>query len=267
MRRKHIIAILATMILSTTCILGVSLYDTKNTTVSKLYKAVSSLDMDISKTEVHFNLLSEGEKITEEELYDMNHTFSEILSHDKECSKFCTQSHTHVVSSSMWQEKDMLHLKITSNRSKPAFIMDIQSTKSTPEKLVATMQIEGNAQEEEIREIDNIRELTWKVYKRLKKAPKESIIFHASINKKLSEGEMERYAHQLFKALNAQTRQIYQDDLNETTAAFYGYTKAFSQYIFDNKGKKSNLQIAFSYDEIKNTTFVVIAFPFYNEVF
>lgn len=255
------------MIISTTCILGVSLYDKKSQTVSKLYTAVNSLNIDITQVGVNFSVVKENEKITEDEFYKMNTAFAEILSHTKECSKFCSKIHGNAVSTSMWKEEDSLYLELTSNSNSPKFNMDIESQTTDNFKVIAKMHIEGSANIEEIEKIDNIRERTWKVYKKLKKTPKENIIFTAQVDKKLEMKEMKNYADKLYESLDAKPRQIYQDDLNQTTAAFYGYTKRFNQYVLDDKGEKANIQIGFSYDEIRERTYIVIAFPFYNEPF
>lgn len=267
MRKKQSIMILVTMILSTTCILGVSLYDKKSETVSKLYAAVNDLRIDIAQVAVNFSLVKENEKIAEEDFYKMNTTFAEILSHAKECSKFCSQIHGNEVSTSMWKEEDSLYLELTSNSNTPKFVMDIESQNTNNHKVVAKMHIEGFANTEEIEEIDNIRERTWKVYKKLKKTPKENIIFTAQVDKKLGMKEMQNYADKLYENLDAKPRQIYQDDLNQSTVAFYGYTKKFNQYVVDDKGQKSNIQIGFAYDEIRDKTYIIVAFPFYNEAF
>ena len=267
MRKKHSIMIVITMILSTTCILGVSLYDTKSETVTRIYQAVNNLQINITQAEVNFSLVKEGDKLTEDELYAMNTEFSEILSHNEACSKFCSQIHGHTVSSSMWQEENSFNLQLISYSNTPKFVMNIKSQAQNNFKTTAKMHIEGYGHVEEIQKIDNIRELTWRVYKKLNKTPKENLIFHAYVNKKLNREEMQQYAAKLYESLEAKPRHFYQDDLNQTTAAFYGYTKEFNQYVLDEKGEKSNIQIGFSYDEIRDKTYIVIAFPFYNEVF
>ena len=165
MRKKHSIMIVITMILSTTCILGVSLYDTKSETVTRIYQAVNNLQINITQAEVNFSLVKEGDKLTEDELYAMNTEFSEILSHNEACSKFCSQIHGHTVSSSMWQEENSFNLQLISYSNTPKFVMNIKSQAQNNFKTTAKMHIEGYGHVEEIQKIDNIRELTWRVYK------------------------------------------------------------------------------------------------------
>lgn len=119
----------------------------------------------------------------------------------------------------------------------------------------------------DVRYIDQLRNKGYEQLEAWQVTPKETIYFKAIMPGALSQVESIQIKEKLFKNLEAKSTNAYQDDLVETTYAYYGYTPYIKDYIVEADGKKSNMQVAFKYDELQDQTELIIAFPFYNEPF
>lgn len=127
-----------------------------------------------------------------------------------------------------------------------------------------TLKLVGGA---DVSYIDQLRNKGYEQLQAWHVAPKETIYFKAIIPGVLSEEDTTQIKQQLFHNLEAKTTNFYQDDLVETTYAYYGYTPYIEDYITEADGQKSNVQVGFKYDELKDQTELIIAFPFYNQPF
>lgn len=116
----------------------------------------------------------------------------------------------------------------------------------------------------ELNQIDDMKDKVNKLFKDWHIQTKETISFIGSIKGDLNKQQKEMYKNQLFKSLQGKYTTSYQDDYNIGTIAYYGYTPFVEEYTKTSNGTKVNVQITFIYNEVQDTTQVIIAFPFYN---
>lgn len=119
----------------------------------------------------------------------------------------------------------------------------------------------------EVEYIDQLRNRGYEQFKMWQVTPKETIYFKGFIPGALSKTDSIQIKDRLFHRLDAKETNFYQDDLIETTYAYYGYTPYIKAYIVEADGQKSNMQISFKYNELQDQTELIIAFPFYNQPF
>lgn len=115
--------------------------------------------------------------------------------------------------------------------------------------------------------IDQLRNTGYDKLKTWHIASKETIYFKGWLSGALSQEETKEMKDKLFETLEVKATNQYQDDLVETTCAYYGYTPYINDYITEADGQKSNVQVGFKYDELQNQTELIVAFPFYNQPF
>ena len=94
---------------------------------------------------------------------------------------------------------------------------------------------------------------------------KESINFIGCIEGEIAKEKRAYYKNQILKSLNGHVVDYYQDDYNNTTESYYGYTPIIDTYITTTGRRRMNTQIIFTYNEVTNMTRVIVAFPFYND--
>lgn len=97
--------------------------------------------------------------------------------------------------------------------------------------------------------------------------PRETFYFKGIIEGPLTKKAANGLKETILNHLKARETNFYQDDLNEATYAYYGYTPYIEEYIIEADRQKSNMQISFKYNELEDQTELIIAFPFYNEPF
>jgi hypothetical protein len=186
------------------------------------------------------------------------------LSHTFDCSKLCTQIHINDIDTDLIREQNTLGILAESKNAGTPFNVSIKTQKDIGYNTYYKIKIQGK---QDISQLDNLRSRSKSLLSDWNVRPKERIYFTGKITGQMSSSQREDYVRHLLKNLNASETDHYQDDYSEGAEAYYGYTKDFKEYILGEKGKKTNIQISFSYNEYDGSTQVIIAFPFYNEPF
>lgn len=158
-------------------------------------------------------------------------------------------------------EKTLAAVQRLGGKENTQYTLSIKNETRNEETTVYNMQIQGL---QNLAEVEEIRNATITLFKEWQVDTKEMISFIGTVKGELNEGQREIYKNQLFKALQGKYVNSYQDDYNVTTTAYYGYTPLVDDYTMNFTGKRVNMQIAFTYNEIQNVTQLIIAFPFYN---
>ena len=95
----------------------------------------------------------------------------------------------------------------------------------------------------------------------------ESIVIKGVVARQLSKEERSCYAQAILRNLKAKQMGYYREAYAKNSEIYYGFTPKIKVHMYDANQKKNNLQISFQYNETLKVTEIVVAIPFYNEIF
>lgn len=264
MRKKVIITIIVMALLSVTYIFAIDRYDTMPEKLVFL-KEMLSIE-EVSYTEV--GVLLEGVVYDEKlDLRDLQNKQDEIamqLAHTSDCSKLCKISHSDLSRKAIDIGEHVKQGEVEWSSDLWQYTFTLKNQEDIHENSYYNLKIIGGA---DMKQLDVLRNRGYEQFKEWEVKAKETIYFKGFTTGMLTEVERSQIKDQLLENLAAKETGYYEDDLTQTTCAYYGYTPHIKAYTVDAEGQKTNVQISFKYDDIGNHTDIIIAFPFYNEPF
>lgn len=198
------------------------------------------------------------------EMINKAHEMQKALSHHPDCTLICQEKHEETGKIQFIPVENGLQVKLEGENNGCHYIFLITSERQWQQKASYSLKLMGNTCN---RGYDQLRAYALQLYRKWHIPVKEYTVFSNTIKGKKVEREVEEIAKQLFQALNAVKTEEYRDNEIATTCSYYGYCPYVASYYKDELGHRSNMQIVFTYDEIRNNTKLKIAFPFYNEPF
>ena len=264
MRKKVIIMIIVSALLSATYIFAIDHYDTMPKQLAFLKDKISIEDVHYTEVGVELSGIIYDEGLEFMDLQNKQYEMAEQLAHTNECSKLCQVTHSDLSKQTIDVASQVKKAEVENSGEGWQYIFTLKNQKDIHENSYYYLKITGA---EDIQHMDILRNRGYDQFKAWHVKSKESIYFKGFMVGSLSEEERTQLKDQLLQNLNAKETNSYQDDLNETTCAYYGYTPYIKEHVVEVDGQKTNLQISFKYDETRNETDIIIAFPFYNDPF
>ncbi|PHV69850.1 hypothetical protein CS063_13505 [Sporanaerobium hydrogeniformans] len=264
MRLSHCKVILLTLLLSTTYILGIDLYDQKANTLGTLYEAVQLPGLTYNQIEVSFSGINEGQVASLKDFVQKGAEAITAFSHGEECSKLCTQLHDNDAQTSLGKEDSAIKVHVEDEQKHSLYELELKANKKTPTTSFYVLKLHGT---EDIGQLELWRQAAFKLYDKWRVSPSEYISFKGCLQGTLSVSEQEVWANTVMKNLHGEITDTYIPTDREDMVTYYGYTKDYKDFIRDHRGQKANTQISFIYNEEEDSTTCMIAFPFYNEPF
>lgn len=263
MRRINKLILIITMLVSASGLFAIDYYDKKEEIVQKLYDKINLSEITYTQIAIQIKAMKQKEYLDDRALISKSQNMAYELAHHPECSKLCTQIHTVSSELEHIQDKQSMAILMRGEEETSHYDFLVKTQKDASYSTYYNMQIQGINESM----LDHLRERTIKRFKFWGLKTSEYISFRGVINGNLSHQKREELVGRLLKQLSANQTDFYQEDIYQDTQAYYGYTPLFSSYILDNNRQKTNLQISFCYNEVLDETSLIIAFPFYNEVF
>ena len=264
MRKKVIIMIILSALLSATYIFAIDHYDTMPKQLAFLKDKISIEEVHYTEVGVELSGIIYDEELNLMDLQNKQYEMANQLAHTNECSKLCQVAHLDLSKKTMDIENQVKKVEIENSGEGWEYLFTLKNQKDIHENSYYYLKITGV---EDMQHMDILRNRGYNQFKAWHVKAKETIYFKGFIVGLLSEEERTQLKDQLLQNLSAKETNSYQDDLNETTCAYYGYTPYIKDYMVEADGQKTNVQISFKYDETRNETDIIIAFPFYNDPF
>ena len=264
MRKKVIITMIVIALLSTTYIFAIDYYDNEPKKLAFLQQRLTLEGVDYTEVGVELSGILYDEKLEAMDLETKQYEMAQQLAHTKECSKLCMISHSDLSEKSIDMEAQIKKAELRDSGPGWAYHFTLKNQKDKHENSYYHLKIVGG---EDISHIETLRNRGYNQFKAWHIKTKEAIYFKGFIVGNLSEEKRNQIKEQLLQNLDGKETNVYRDDLNPSTCAYYGYTSHIKEYVTEADGQKSNVQISFKYDELRDQTDMIIAFPFYNEPF
>ena len=223
--------------------------------VSRLYNKIDSQNIVFDKIGIELSGIQKSELLSQEDLQKMNDELVNSLAIRDITNQGAERIHTTYRS-----EKNFNEVKTFNDTQEIQYNFNIKNQKDISYNTYCRLTITGN-------EISKLDQLTSEGKSKVKSWISdihESIYFIGHIEGKISDEEGRKFANQIFKAFSAKYKDYYEDDLNESTYVYYGYTSYFNEFIREKGNMKINIQVGFKYNDEVNQTEMIIAFPFYN---
>lgn len=256
--------IIVSALLSATYIFAIDHYDTMPKQLTFLKDKLNMEEVHYTEVGVELSGIVYDESLELMDLQNKQYEMAEQLAHTKECSKLCKVSHSDLSKKTIDMVNQVKQAEVENSDEGWQYTFTLKNQKDTHENSYYYLKIVGG---EDMQRMDILRNRGYDQFKAWHINTKETIYFKGFISGILSEEERKQLKDQLLQNLSAKETNSYQDDLNETTCAYYGYTSYIKGYMIEADGQKTNVQISFKYDEIRNETDIIIAFPFYNDPF
>ena len=226
-------------------------------------KQVQEMNISYDETCVTIIGIVYGETLDEKALVTRADEMSYALSHEDDCSKVCTMSHINNATIEVATKDDEKIAIVQYDDGENSYIFNIKNQKDIGHNTYYELKITG------IRNtvhLDQMKGHAQALFDKWHVETKETFYFKGV----LSGERIAQYPfikEQMMQHLDAVQTNAYVDDINESTCAYYAYCPYIASYYREQNGFKTNMQIAFHYDDVANQTEVIVAFPFYNEVF
>ena len=265
MRKKALCIIFAIAICSISYILGIELYDTMPCKIEEILEQIETVEeIEYDGVTIKMDGIKYNQALTKIDLQNRNDEMIAQLEHDSQCSKLCQEPHMNSGVTTFTQGTDFMEMVTTNGDEEWRYELRLKEQTDIHQNTYYEFKIDG---EKNIKKIDTLRDRAIMQFKEWNVETKESICFKGNIAGKVSKKEEDEITNQLFEHLDAKATNYYEDDREDTTCVYYGYTSWFDEYIQEDNGNKTNLQIGFKYNDELNHTELIIAFPFYNEPF
>ena len=256
--------IILSALLSATYIFAIDHYDTMRKQLAFLKDKISIEEVHYTEVGIDLSGIIYDEELNLMDLQNKQYEMAEQLAHTNECSKLCQVTHLDLSKKTMDIENQVKKVEIENSGEGWQYLFTLKNQKDIHENSYYYLKITGV---EDMQHMDILRNRGYNQFKAWHVKAKETIYFKGFIVGLLSEEERTQLKDQLLQNLSAKETNSYQDDLNETTCAYYGYTPYIKEHVVEADGQKTNVQISFKYDETRNETDIIIAFPFYNDPF
>lgn len=250
-------------LLSISYIMAVEVYDIRDHKIETLSRQLESQGIDYTEVEITLTGIGYDQDFSKDEIHTMDNDMIRELAHEEECSKLCCAPHCTLAQTSYDEQGEIKQIETNDSGLEWAYEFKIKDQEDLHHNAYYTLTLTGR----NMAHLDTLRSRGIAQLKRWHVVPKESICFRGLIDNKLTKKEEMQIRNELFKNLNAHRTGYYEDDREASTCAFYGYTGEIDEYIEDAKGKKSNVQLSFSFNEEMGQTELLAAFPFTNTPF
>lgn len=264
LRRKSVIAIIIAMLISVTYIFAIDEYDAKPEQLKWLQEQISKTGIGYHEVGIEIEGIIYNEELSLQAVQCKIEEMSETLAHESDCSKLCQIAHSNREERQIQETKKGIEGSVEVRDEDWQYYFELRNQKDIHYNSYYDLKITGY---ENIEQLDMLRSRGNDRLKDFKVPSKESIYFKGFMERKLAEEERDNLAKELFLNLEAEATNYYEDDLSKTTCAYYGYTHHVKDYIKEDNGQKTNVQISFQYNEQNQCTQIIVAFPFYNEPF
>lgn len=265
MRKINYIVMLTALILSTSYILGIELYDRGSYRYKDLFECIQIGNIQYKEIGIEVDAVKDKECLSSKEVYNRLDEVVVELSHEEECSKLCTKLHRNQAVNHIEIGKNKVVGTVAEEQDSASYNFSLTSKELEGSSVsYYKMKLSSKDMNSNIQKLyDRTTKLfdTWQVDK------KETFYAKGIITGELTEEQRKAYKIDIFEALNAKDTNYYKDDYSGNTEVYYGFTRKVKDSIKEANGEKTNLQVSFSYNEINQTTEIIIAAPFYNEPF
>lgn len=272
MVKRGIFAIIMIAVFSTVYIVGVEAYSKLPMASALLYERITReqdkgtgliSQLTYEETGIKITGSSTTEKLSVADLMGKADTMAWLLSQRENDNNAHIVQHTYTGGAEVTLLAQGLQVKAVGGDGLLKYCFTIVSQEDTHHThYELTIIAEGNRAH-----LDQQAARAYTQLKQWQVAVKESLYFKGSLPVRCKKVDYEGMKTQLFSCLKVQETNRYEDESMATTCAYYGYSPDVKTYYKEADGRKTNVQLAFTYNEIKGETTVIIAFPFYNEVF
>lgn len=261
--RKKIGMILAIIVaFSMSYILAIELYDHMPNKIEQIFKQITLEGVTYNEISISFSGVQYGEKVKREYLQAINEEMVKTLTESENVSGL--NEITHNYSTTLKESENTIEIQTSNSGENWYYHFDLKNQEDIQYNTYYTLEIKGSGS---VELLDALRNNGRKQLEDWGVDITESLYLKGDIEGKISKKQEARMVDLLLDRLQGSQTNYYEDDLNNTTCAYYGYTPWFKEYIQENDGEKTNMQIGFKYNEELNATEIIIAFPFYNMPF
>lgn len=264
MKKRALIITICIALFSVSYIFAIDLYDTMPNKISYLFEQVALSNIEMTEVGIELSGIRYKDELDQDTIEYQNDSMVRALAHEKECSKLCQIDHCNLVSTKLQKDTNGIQIRSYDNEENGTYIFTIKNQKDIHYNTYYDLKITGI---KDIMQLDNLRNRGREQFNRWHIQPKESIYFKGCIAGVLSKQKEEVIVRLIMNQLNAKSIDYYEDDLVGSTCAYYGYTNKVDDYIEEPDGTMLNMQVSFNYNDEKDETDIVIAFPFYNTPF
>lgn len=259
MRKKITMSILLMIALCASYIFAKEMYKTMPNEVSRLYKRIDTQDIVYEKIGIELSGIQKSEALNQEELQKMNGELVTSLTTNED-NVAVQEVRGEGINTSFRQEKDFIEVKTFNDEQQIQYNFSIKNQKDISYNTYCKISIVGK----DVSKLDGIVSGGKAKLKEWISDIHESIYFIGHIEGKISAQEGRELVSNIFKAFSTEYKDYYEDDLNDSTYVYYGYTPYFDGFIKGKGNMKMNIQVGFKYNDEVNQTEVIIAFPLYN---
>ena len=252
------------MILCTTYIFGFEYYDRRPDRLQQLSKQINVPELKITEVGVELSGIHYGEKLDLQMLVVKENKVIEALGHEASCSKLCQALHYNPAEASIEETTNQIKVTAVNKEDETPYQLTIKNQKNKKDNTYYDLRLTSV---DHLAQLDMKRSRAKDLFKNWGAKPKESIYFKAELVEMVSNEKRLALVETIFNNLKGKMTNMYQDDRDSQTVAYYGYTKEVPEYIEGVDGNKTNIQISFTYNEITDKTECIIGFPFYNAPF
>lgn len=263
-KKRYIILIVATMMFSMSYMIIFESYNRMSTDVQRLGELIQIQEGNIENIEIQLVGKSEGIGKTREEMKQIQEELNTEISHRRDCSKLCRKYHPRSSTIVTNGNQAVYNMELINNEESAPYKLTVASQNKSDSNTKYSFSISSS---KDIELLDCRRDRLISFLLRQDVTPIENIYFEGKIVGDVDDSVKKQIATKVLNKLGSNINGTYKSDVSETTMAYYGYTKEYDNYISDSNGKRSNVEINFSYDENDNTTDYIVAFPFCNKTY
>lgn len=263
-QKRAIIILILAMLMSITYIFAIDAYDSMPQQIKWLNEKIYLEEVNYNEIGIELKGIKYNEILTPEEVAGRQEEMIQNLSHEPDCSKLCQIHHIADSSKALSVEEGSIVAETMKSGLNGNYEFTIKNQQDIHRNTYYDLKIKGS---HNIEKLDTLRNWGRMTLEKWKVSIEETIYFKGSMAGTLDKVEREELQREVFTNLKAKDTNFYEDDLCETTCAYYGYTSHIKAFIEEENGQKTNVQMSFKYDELTDSTEVIVAFPFYNEPF
>lgn len=264
MNRRNMLLVAVIMILCTTYIFGFEYYDRMPDRLQQLSKQINVPELKVIEVGVELSGIHYGEKLDLQTLVVKENEVLEALAHEVSCSKLCQAFHYNPSETSIEETTNQIKVSAVNKEDETPYKLTIKNQKDKNDNTYYDLRLTSM---DNLEQLDMRRGRAKDLFKNWGAKPKESIYFKAELIEAVSNEKRLTLVETILNNLKGKMINMYQDDRDSHTVAYYGYTKEVPEYIEGADGNKTNIQISFIHNEITDKTECIIAFPFYNAPF
>ena len=206
MRKINYIVMLITLIVSTSYILGIELYDQSSYRYEELFKAIQLKEINYDEAGIEIEAVKDNDNLLERDVYDRLDEVIVQLSHNVDCSKLCTKLHPNHAVSHLTAKHEEIIAATNEKQDMAAYSFELKN-KALGDKRVSyyKLKLSGSTVSSNMQ---NLYDRAKKIFASWKVQGEEMFYAKASVRKELTDEERRTYKEQLFKALEAKDTKL-----------------------------------------------------------